>query len=189
MSTVTQRIPNLFLGISQHNDTRKLPGQVRDVINGYPDYALGMLKRPGGEHIKSLLNATTEGRWFSILRDANEKYVAQYDDNIFRIRSLIDGSPRAVDMGTTQGTYSGACSIADTLSAVNTYNTAVNLTATRLSELNAAQATYTEVKAGQNPREENLFDVRYNYSPASQPDAIFDQYMLCLLYTSPSPRD
>lgn len=178
MSTVTQRIPNLFLGISQQNDTRKLPGQVRDVINGYPDYALGMLKRPGGQHIKSLLNATTEGRWFSILRDANEKYVAQYDDNIFRIWSLIDGSPRVVDMGTTQGTYSGACSVADTLTAITTYNDAVALTATRLSELNTAQAAYSEALAGQNSTEEQLFDVKYNYSPPSQPDAVFDQYMV-----------
>jgi len=178
MSTVTQRIPNLFLGISQQNDSRKIPGQVRDVINGYPDYALGMLKRPGGEHIHSLLNATTEGRWFSILRDANEKYVAQYDDNIFRIWSLIDGSPRAVDMGTTQGTYSGACSVADTLSALNTYNTAVALTATRLTELNAAQADYTEAKDGQEETEEELFDVRYNYTPSTQPNTVFPQYML-----------
>ena len=113
MSTVTQRIPNLFLGISQQNDSRKIPGQVRDVINGFPDYALGMLKRPGGAHISSLVNASTEGRWFSILRDANEKYVAQYDDNQFRIWNLIDGDPVVVDMGTNTGVQA-ACSVTDT---------------------------------------------------------------------------
>jgi hypothetical protein len=109
MSTITQRIPTLLLGISQQPDTLKFPGQVVDANNVFPDYALGMLKRPGGKFVANLPGATTTGKWFSILRDNEEKYVAQYDDNTFRIWSLVDsalgkaGSPRVVDMGDDAG--------------------------------------------------------------------------------------
>ena len=106
MSTISQRIPNLLLGVSQQPDKLKFPGQVTEASNVFPDYALGLLKRPGGKFESELLNGTARGRWFSILRDDNEKYVGQYDnvDGQFRIWSLIDGKPRAVDMGTTAAT-------------------------------------------------------------------------------------
>ena len=109
MSTLTQRIPTLLLGISQQPDTLKFPGQVVEADNVFPDYALGMLKRPGGKFEATLKGASTSGKWFSILRDANEKYVAQYDNNTFRVWSLLDGSPRKVEMGTagTNGIPSG----------------------------------------------------------------------------------
>src|SRR6056300_710717 len=100
MSTLTQRIPTLLLGISQQPDNLKFPGQVVDANNVFPDYALGMLKRPGGKYVASLKDAVTSGKWFPILRDENEKYVAQYDGTTFRVWSLLDGSPRAVNMGT-----------------------------------------------------------------------------------------
>lgn len=163
MSTISQRIPNLFLGISQQPDSRKFPGQARDAVNTLPDFALGMLKRPGGEYIESLTNATTTGRWFSILRDQDEKYVAQYANNVFRIWSLTDGSPRAVNMGSNTG-VPGTCVIADVKSTLANYNAAVAVRKTRLTELNAAQATYAEVLAGQNTTTEELFDVKYNYT-------------------------
>ena len=57
MSTITQDIPNFLNGISQQPDKKKIPTQVSDAINTYPDYALGMLKRPGGKFISNLYNA------------------------------------------------------------------------------------------------------------------------------------
>jgi hypothetical protein len=171
MSTVTQRIPNLFLGISQQPDTRKFPGQVRDSINAYPDYALGLLKRPGGKFISSLINANSGGRWFSILRDDQEKYVGQYADNIFRIWSLIDGSPRRVNMGSNTG-VPGGCNQTNLQSALADYNTARSLTATRLTELNNAQSAYAEALEGQNPTITALFQVNYNY-----PNGDIEQYL------------
>jgi len=118
MSTLTQRIPNFLLGISQQPDNRKIPGQVRNSLNTFPDYALGLLKRPGGLFKSELQGATSDGTWFSILRDPQEKYVAQYDDNVFRVWNLEDGSPRAVNMGTTTGVPAG-CNILDTLTIAN----------------------------------------------------------------------
>jgi len=112
MSTITQRIPNFLLGISQQPDNRKFPGQLRDCVNAFPDYALGLLKRPGGQFVSNLEGATPEGKWFSILRDPQEKYVAQYDDNTFRVWDLTNGSPRVVDMGTNTG-VPVACDLVD----------------------------------------------------------------------------
>ena len=176
MSTISQRIPNLFLGISQQPDSRKFPGQVRDAVNTLPDFALGMLKRPGGEYIESLTNATTTGRWFSILRDADEKYVAQYANNVFRIWSLVDGSPRAVNMGSNTG-VPGTCVIADVKTTLANYNTAVAFTKTKLDALNTAQSTYAETLAGQNPTTEELFSVKYNYTPPATPNTVYDVYL------------
>ncbi len=125
MSTVTQRIPNLLFGISQQPDNRKLPGQVRDSVNTFPDYALGLLKRPGGQFVSDLQGATADGKWFSILRDPVEKYVAQYDDNTFRVWNLLDGSPRAVDMGSDTG-VPGTCNLTNLKADLAAYNTAVD---------------------------------------------------------------
>jgi hypothetical protein len=162
MSTVTQRIPNFLLGISQQPDNRKFPGQLNDSVNAFPDYALGLLKRPGGQFQSDLYGATADGKWFSILRDPQEKYVAQYDDNQFRIWNLLDGSPRAVDMGVDV-THAGACNLTNLKADLSTYNNAVDDTAAKLALLHTAQADYAEVLAGQNSTEVALFEVQYEY--------------------------
>ena len=177
MSTITQRIPNFLLGISQQPDNRKFPGQLQDSVNAYPNYALGLLKRPGGQYVTELEGASSSGKWFSILRDAQEKYVAQYDDNTFRIWSLVDsalgsaGLPRAVDMGSNTG-VPVSCNLVNLKSTLATYNTAVEDTQDKLDLLNAAQADYAEKLAGQNETTEALFQVNYNY-----PYGQLDQYL------------
>lgn len=162
MSTVTQRIPNFLGGISQQPDYLKFPGQLVDSVNTYPDYALGLLKRPGGNFVAELYQASPTGRWFSILRDDQEKYVAQYADNKFRVWSLIDGSPRAVDMNTNTG-VPGTCNLATLKSTLSLYNAAVALTKTRLNELNTAQAAYAQALSGQTSTIQLLFNVVSDY--------------------------
>ena len=166
MSTISQRIPNLLLGVSQQPDKLKFPGQVREASNVFPDYALGLLKRPGGKFEAELYDATARGRWFPILRDANEKYVCQYDttDGQFRIWSLIDGKPRAVDMGTTAATGQPVgCNSTNLKSNLDVYNTAQSTTDTELSDLHTAQATFQKANDGQTATKENLFDVDVTY--------------------------
>ena len=166
MSTISQRTPNLLLGVSQQPDKLKFPGQVREASNVFPDYALGLLKRPGGKFEAELYNAEARGRWFPILRDENEKYVCQYDttDGQFRIWSLIDGKPRAVDMGTTAATgQPSGCNITNLKSDLDTYNTAQSTTDTELSDLHTAQATFSKTNDGQTATKENLFDVDVTY--------------------------
>ena len=83
MAAVTQRISNYLSGVSKQPDSKKLPGQVRECINGLADVTLGMTKRPGFKFISKL--KTTGGadftgtqldgaKWFYINRDA-DRYV------------------------------------------------------------------------------------------------------------------
>ena len=54
MASLSQTIPSLTGGISQQPDELKVPGQVKDMVNAYPDITEGLLKLPGGILIKSL---------------------------------------------------------------------------------------------------------------------------------------
>jgi len=168
MSTVTQRIPNFLLGISQQPDNRKFPGQVNDAVNTFPDYALGMLKRPGGKYISNLYGATARGKWFSILRTDNQKYIGQYDPTNFKFRiwSLIDGSPRRVDMGTNTG-LPGSCNTSNYQTDTEAYYNAVATTKARRDLLNTAQATYSEALAGQDRVESYLWSTSNDYNLSS----------------------
>ena len=168
MSTVTQRIPNFLLGISQQPDNRKFPGQVNDAVNTFPDYALGMLKRPGGKYISNLYGATARGKWFSILRTDNQKYIGQYDPTNFKFRiwSLIDGSPRRIDMGSNTG-LPGSCNTSNYQTDTEAYYNAVATTKARRDLLNTAQATYSEALAGQDRVESYLWSTNNDYNLTS----------------------
>ena len=165
MTAISKRIPNLLLGVSQQPDIRKVPGQVRALNNAYPEYALGLLKRPGGKHLATLVNATTSGRWFNILLNDIEKYVGQYDDNLFRIWLQADGRPRRVDMQTVNGQEAG-CNQTDYETQLNAYNTAVAFTKTKLSELNTAEIDFAAKKEGQEKTELELLEFTYTYDSA-----------------------
>ena len=78
MAVVNQKIPNLLGGVSQQPDSLKLPGQVRECVNVVPDPTYGLMKRPGLKLVSSLTGAVVNGRWFSIFRDSNEKYIGQF---------------------------------------------------------------------------------------------------------------
>jgi hypothetical protein len=173
MRTITQRIPNLLLGISQQEDIRKFPGQLVKADNVFPDFTLGLLKRPGGKYVSNLQEASTAGRWFSIIRDTDEKYVCQYDDNIFRIWSLSDGSPRVVKMGTPGSNgIPSACNYTDVKSDLDTYNTAVDNTKTKLATLKEKQKNYAIVKAGQDSTLTSTFKTKTAYPVGSINDAL-----------------
>lgn len=165
MTAISKRIPNLLLGVSQQPDIRKIPGQVRSLNNAYPEYALGLLKRPGGQHIASLVNATTSGRWFNILLNDVEKYVGQYDDNLFRIWLQADGRPRRVDMQTANG-QEVACNQTDYETQLNAFNAAVATTKSTLDTLNAAEIDYAKKKAGQTATFVELLEFTYTYNSA-----------------------
>ena len=77
MTNVTQTIPNYLGGVSKQPDTKKLPGQLVDCINAYPDPTFGLTKRPGFKYLKNLGNANiyVNAKWFYIHRDNDEKYI------------------------------------------------------------------------------------------------------------------
>ena len=96
MTTVTQKIPNLLRGISQQPDVKKFPGEVRDCVNAFPEYALGLMKRPGAKLEAPLRGVAMPGdsatypgsltryygateKWFNINIDG-VPYVGQIND-------------------------------------------------------------------------------------------------------------
>ena len=100
MANVSQKISSYVHGISQQPDHLKKPGQVRHLLNGLPDVTEGLKKRAGSELIADL-NTSSDGKWFTIFRDANEKYIAQVSSGGLRVWSLIDGQPRVVRYNST----------------------------------------------------------------------------------------
>ena len=77
MAAINQRIPNFLGGVSQQPDSIKFPGQLRVCDNAVPDVTFGLTKRPPGEFVKKLTNATSTGQWFEIVRDKDEKFLVQ----------------------------------------------------------------------------------------------------------------
>ena len=128
MTTLTQKIPNLLGGISQQPDVKKFPGEVRTCINAFPEYALGLMKRPGSK-VEALLRGsalpggsadTPSGqsavtryygateKWFDINVDG-VPYVGQINDYSYTANGSKDhlslklwfkdsGIPRAVNL-------------------------------------------------------------------------------------------
>ena len=82
MAAVTQIVPNFLGGVSRQTDQKKLPGQVRDCLNAYPDPTFGLMKRPGFKFIDTIYTPAAgtdpelkDAKWFFIKRDDNEIYI------------------------------------------------------------------------------------------------------------------
>ena len=115
MPAVTQRIDNFLGGVSRQSDDKKLPGQVRECLNGYPDPTFGLTKRSGFKWIKNLGTGTTYdgGKWFYIARTSTERYIG-----------VITPKPNSgygdIDIWNVDGTV---CTVnMDTSTAVNAVN-------------------------------------------------------------------
>ncbi len=101
MPAITQDIPNFLGGVSRQNDDKKLPNQVTECVNGYPDPTYGLLKRPGMEHINVLKKAdgTTftktelaDAAWFFIDRDDAGSYVGAIKGSNIYVWTKEDGT-------------------------------------------------------------------------------------------------
>ena len=101
MAAVNQRIQNFLGGVSQQPDFIKFPGQVNHCDNAYPDVTFGLSKRPPGEFVATLTNATTGGQWFEILRDSDEKFIGQIRNNTIKVWNLETGVEQTVNEDST----------------------------------------------------------------------------------------
>ena len=192
MPAVTQRIDNYLGGVSRQSDDKKLPGQVRECLNAYPDPTFGLTKRSGFKWIKNLGTGTTydNGKWFYIARTATERYIgvitpkpnSGYGDiDIWN----VDGTACTVTYGSGAQAYlTGARTNYDILTVQDTSIITNNLiTADKQADptfIANTQATLVlsgavvGITSGVNIDE---YSVTINGST------------VCLLYTSPSPRD
>ena len=78
MAAVTQTIPTFLGGVSNQTDIKKQPGQVNEILNGYPDPTYGLLKRNGTQFLGLINEGSddfTDAHWFQISRDNDERYI------------------------------------------------------------------------------------------------------------------
>jgi len=111
MAAVTQRVSNYLGGVSRQSDDKKLPGQVVELINGYPDVTIGLTKRPGFKFISTLKNSNgtilsgsslDSAKWFYINRDSDtEKYIGCLGTGVYAglimIWNAITGATCSID--------------------------------------------------------------------------------------------
>ncbi len=78
MASVTQTVSNYLGGISKQTDYSKLPGQVKECLNAYPDPTFGLTKRPGFKWMQELATTSlSDAKWFYIHRDGDEQYIGR----------------------------------------------------------------------------------------------------------------
>lgn len=133
MAVINQKIPNLLGGVSQQPDSLKLLGQVREAVNVVPDPTYGLLKRPGLKLISALSGAVSNGRWFAIFRDNDEKYIGQFDSaGNLRIWDATTGQAKTVNaIATSAKNYVANVSVADfDMLQVSDYNFVLNRSVT-----------------------------------------------------------
>ena len=184
MSTVSQRVPTLLLGISQQPDNKKFPGQVQEALNAYPDFVDGLVKRPGAEYMGNLFNGGYNNSfYFNIVRDDAEKYVGQYDitaeqfkmwkipfprqiDNIFDQPELLE--QKGVEHFYQQNATTVTSYTTNYDTEADTYNTALQDVQLKLGSLNEKQYDYKIILDGQNPTVDDIFEVTETYNNAGQ---------------------
>ena len=121
MAAITQRVSNYLGGVSKQSDDKKLPNQVIECLNGYPDPTFGLTKRPGFKWLANLGTGTTYDncKWFYIHRDNDERYIG----------CIKPASVAVTNNGTSGATDKTGVAVDATSGSGDTENTTVNLTA------------------------------------------------------------
>jgi|7_EtaG_2_1085326.scaffolds.fasta_scaffold00901_5 hypothetical protein len=171
MATVTQTIPSYLGGVSKQPDDKKMPGQLVDCVNAYPDPTFGLTKRPGFKWIKNLGSSSPSdtyenAKWFYIHRDGDEKYMGCIKGNQFYIWNVTTGvavtmtytSPAQAYLDGTSPTHYDILTVQDTTIVTNKtktvgVQTAPTFNANRVGTVRlravTAQTTYTvSIKIG-----------------------------------------
>lgn len=81
MAAISQKVIGLIGGVSQQPDSLKLPGQLRECTNYYPDPTFGLMKRPGIRLTRRLENSLSGGSWFFIRQGVRENLIMQVSTN------------------------------------------------------------------------------------------------------------
>ena len=108
MANITQQIPDFLGGVSTQPDDQKLPNQVSEIINGYPDPTFGLIKRPGFSWKTNLGSATTyaTGHWFYFRVSSTEAYVGVIKAQEIKLWN-IDGTAATMTTSTGQSYLNG----------------------------------------------------------------------------------
>jgi hypothetical protein len=133
MAAISQKLANLVGGVSQQPDTVKFSNQLRSCDNYYPDFTLGLAKRPGLQAKGKLANAVADGTWFHIFRDDKEKYIFQFSKaGALKVWDANSGIQQTVNAVAAESvTYATHTSFADLATLqINDYTFVLNRTKT-----------------------------------------------------------
>ena len=131
MAAISQKLANLVGGVSQQPDTVKFSNQLRSCDNYYPDFTLGLAKRPGLQAKGKLANAVADGTWFHIFRDDKEKYIFQFSKaGALKVWDANSGIQQTVNAVAAESvTYATHTSFADLATLqINDYTFVLNRT-------------------------------------------------------------
>lgn len=109
MAAITQQISTFLGGISTQEDNKKSPGQVSEILNGYPDPTFGLVKRNGSQFLTTLASSALleNGYWFNINRSDTESYIGVItnsgDIRIWNIIPTLSGSTYVWTEATING--------------------------------------------------------------------------------------
>jgi hypothetical protein len=108
MANITQQIPDFLGGVSTQPDDQKLPNQVSEIINGYPDPTFGLIKRPGFSWKADLGSSTTyaAGHWFYFRVSSTEAYVGVIKAQQIKLWNT-NGTAATMTNGTSQAYLNG----------------------------------------------------------------------------------
>lgn len=188
MTTVSQRVPSLLLGISQQPDHKKIPGQVVNALNAYPDFVNGLVKRPGAEFFGELIEPGTNPDkcfWTNIVRDETEKYLVQYDIlaeqfKVFKhpvprvVETVWDTPPLLEQKGVLHKASGTGSYTTDYDSIADAYNTALQDRQAKLTVVNQKQYEYKQALDGQNPTTVDNFLIFERYNNQGQIQQLVD---------------
>ena len=108
MPNITQQIPNFLGGVSTQPDDQKLPNQVNEIINGYPDPTFGLIKRPGFSWKADLGSSSTyaAGHWFYYRVSSTEAYVGVIKNQFIKLWNT-NGTAATMTTSTGQAYLAG----------------------------------------------------------------------------------
>jgi hypothetical protein len=76
------------------------------MLNAVPDITQGLLKRPAGKFVNTLVGSTDTGKWFHYYRDENEQYVGQVQRNgTIKMWDCLTGNAKTVVNAIGNTTY------------------------------------------------------------------------------------
>lgn len=104
MANITQQIPDFLGGVSTQPDDQKEINQVKEIINGYPDPTVGLIKRPGFKWISNIVSDSSydNAHWFYFRYSATEQYVGAIISTAVKMWNVSDGTAVTITNGTSQ---------------------------------------------------------------------------------------
>lgn len=154
MAAITQRINNFLGGVSKLSDDQKLPGQVRECINGFIDPTFGLTKRPGTQFLHELIAnlsiVYTNSKWFWFEKQQN-RYVGVVASaggtGVLKVWDVDTGEEATINNVSSASTYlNGMSEPAKDFRALSIQDTTLLLNRLVTVNVNAPTATDTALQ-------------------------------------------